>query len=87
MTNVLNFTTLIKWIKLSMKSSCGVEGRGLVAHMIQSPLLSCSHGRNACKNSSQLKCNGRDVSMNGTTSVPKSILRYVVDKVRLFVPI
>ena len=24
---------------------------------------------------------------NGTTSVPKSVLRYVVDKVKLFVPI
>ena len=39
MTNVLNFATLIKWIKLSLKSSCGVKGRGLVAHMIQSPLF------------------------------------------------
>ena len=25
--------------------------------------------------------------MNGTTGVPKSVLRYVVDKFRLFVPI
>ena len=28
------------------------------------------------------ECNGWDVCMNGTTSVPKSILRYSVDKVR-----
>ena len=32
-------------------------------------------------------CNGLMVCMNGTTSVPKSILHYVVDKVKLFVPI
>ena len=32
-------------------------------------------------------CNGWDVCVNGTTSVPKSVLRYVVDKVRLFVSI
>ena len=30
-------------------------------------------------------CNGLDVCMNGTTSVPKSVLRYEVDKVRLIV--
>ena len=32
-------------------------------------------------------CNGLDICMIGTTSVPKSVLHYVVDKVRLFVPI
>ena len=28
-------------------------------------------------------CNGWDVCMNGTTRVPRSVLRYVVDKVKL----
>ena len=28
------------------------------------------------------KCKGWDVLLNGTTSVPKSVLRYTVDKVR-----
>ena len=32
-------------------------------------------------------CNGWDICMNGTTSAPKSVLRYVVDKVKLIVPI
>ena len=32
-------------------------------------------------------CNGWNVRRNGTTSVPMSVLRYVVDKVKLFVPI
>ena len=35
----------------------------------------------------QYICNGWDVRINGTTSMPKSVLRYVMDKVRLFVPV
>ena len=31
--------------------------------------------------------NGWNVGMNGTISAPKSVLHYVVDKVKLFVPI
>ena len=31
--------------------------------------------------------NRGNVCMNGTTSAPKSVLRYVMDKVKLFVPI
>ena len=31
------------------------------------------------------KCNGWEVFMNGTTSVPMSVPRLVLDKVRLFV--
>ena len=32
-------------------------------------------------------CNGWIGCMNGTTSAPMSVLRYVVEKVKLFVPI
>ena len=33
------------------------------------------------------ECNGWNVCLNGTTSAPKSVLCYVVDKVKLIVPI
>ena len=35
----------------------------------------------------QYECNRLDFCLNGTTSMPKSVLRHVVDKVRLFVSI
>ena len=51
---------------------------------VETEMISASSIQTSLQLNVYNKCNGWDVWWNGTTSVPKSALRYVVDKVKLY---